>query len=243
MSKKITAPTKNLSAKDLPLPIMRGLAGLIPFAGSAVSESISLAFSSPAQKREALWQKCVTDTINELIEKVDHTSLETLATNESFLTAVISTSKSAMLTQRKEKIEVLKDVLFVSGMGVELHELLLITFLDLVDRYAPEHILLLRKMTNPTCVNNATIACTRSATIHGIQHEDENGTRDGFQIEKVVPYFLPNIPSDLAQEIFGDLARDGLCHNSQGFAHVLTADQSVTDRGRAFLKFITKPSL
>lgn len=141
MSKKITAPTENLSAKDLPLPIMRGLAGLIPFAGSAVSETISLAFSSPAQKREALWQECVTDTINELIEKVDHTSLETLATNESFLTAVISTSKSAMLTQRKEKIKVLKDVLFVSGMGVELHELLLITFLDLVDRYAPEHIL------------------------------------------------------------------------------------------------------
>lgn len=98
-------------------------------------------------------------------------------------------------------------------------------------------------MANPSCVKNATIACTRSATIHANHHEDETGTRVGIQIEKVVPYFLPNIPSDLAQEIFGDLARDGLCRHSQGFAHALTADQSVTDRGRAFLKFITKPSL
>ncbi len=234
MSKKITAPTKNLSAKDLPLPIMRGLAGLIPFAGSTVSESISLAFSSPAQEREALWQECVTDTINELIEKVEHTSLETLASNESFLTAVISTSRSAMLTQRKEKIEVLKDVLFVSGMGVELHELLLITFLDLVDRYAPEHILLLRKITDRSCVKNAMIQYNQS--------NSDTGSKNDIQIEKIVPYFLPNTSSELAQEIFGDLARDGLCRHSQGFAHILSANESVTDRGRAFLKFITKPS-
>lgn len=240
MAPKLPDPPTGKSQGDIVLSVFKGAAGAIPFLGGALGETINVAIASPAEKRLNEWLMIVADAVNALIEKEGLTA-EDLSENEAFVTAVIATTQAALLTTRREKLQILRGVIYQTGRGTVLDEFVQATFLSIVDRYTPEHVVLLRRLADPSSLREGFERLRRESP-ERISTSTEEGAYT--KIEHLAPHLLEEISSEVAEELFSDLHRDRLCHGSEGFAHALHVemidrDAPVTVRGREFLKFVS----
>lgn len=243
----MTTPNRVAKLSDAPTGRTKGdvvhsaakaAAGAIPFAGSAISEIIDKTFMSPADARMTNWLKLVTATVNRLIDEVEGLTIENISDNAAFTTAVIATSRTAMITDREEKLSILQCVLHTIGSGYVLDEVLRNTFFMAIDRYTPEHVLLLKR-----CADNKALIdaynCYQSSEFADTKKDDSGN--EYAQVETIVPWILPETSADIAKEIFSDLHRDRFCRGSEGFACTFTPVHEIpiaTVRGEEFLRFI-----
>lgn len=237
--KKISPPQSETTKGDIVHIGLKSAFGLVPFAGGALAEAFELAVTSPAEKRVEKWISELSQVVNELVTRFEEVTPERLGKNEAFTTTVIATSRIAMLTESQEKLSMLKSAVLQTGSGVVLSEVVRNTFLEIIARYSPEHVIMLRKLNSQSALRQA-FEC-----ISGEKPEAIGTSSDGsyIQIEKLAPSLLQDLDEEISREIFSDLHRDRLCRGSEGFAfsYSLTMETKVvTKRGMEFLNFVSE---
>ena len=110
----------------------------IPFAGGPLAVLL-----------ENYWPDIQRDRIFAFLNKVDQNlyhkiSVEELATNNKFISAVQRLSLIAMGDHRAEKIELLKNAALNSAFDSELNEDIMFLFIESLDKYAATHINILK---------------------------------------------------------------------------------------------------
>jgi hypothetical protein len=143
----LAPPTADLSNGDVWQSLAKATVSALPVFGPAVAELYQLAISSPAQKRQAQWQISVSEVIKRLLKEVDGLKIENLANNAEFVTTVIAVSQIAMKTSQADKIKMLQAAIYSCGSGLKLKGYIQNTFFQIIDRYVPEHIALLKAFT------------------------------------------------------------------------------------------------
>lgn len=237
---KLPAAPAEITKGDIAHRAAKAAAGLVPFAGTAISEVLDHTVRAPAEKRMNNWLVLVEETVNRLIEEIEGLTPQGLSQNDAFTTAVISTTRSAMLTERQDKFEVLQSVIHTAGSGFVLDEVLRNTFFATIDRYTPEHVLLLYRCSNSEVLEEA-FSRYKSSKLAEIGVDE--GHKDA-QIELIVPWILTEVDADVATELFSDLHRDRFCRGSEGFAFTFGPNEKLavsTPRGSEFLRFIFGP--
>jgi hypothetical protein len=167
---------------------------------------------------------------------------ESLAKNEAFLTTVVATSQIAMRTTQIEKIKMLQAAIYQSGSGLKLQAFIQNTFLQIIDRYVPEHVVLLRELTYEKSLNTAFGKLRQQCP--DLVKINTTGPESGeyCMIEDLAKFIVEDLPADTASELFADLHRDKLCRGSEGLQLSYYVDAPldfVTSRGKAFLEYIT----
>ena len=136
----------------------------------------------------------------------------------------------------------LQSVIYRTGSGVVLEEFVRNTFLWIVDKYTPEHVWLLGKLSDPQSILDAFKDLRTFESSQISISETEFGPEERANVETLAAYMLPNTDKNIVRELFTDLHRDSLCHGSEGFAYTVylqNPGRIVTDRGKAFLNFVS----
>jgi hypothetical protein len=241
--KELSLAHTKISTDDIALSVAKSFTGTLPLIGPALNELIDLAITSPLQKRQAEWQSALADTVNQLIKTVDGVTADSLSKNDEFLTAVVAASNIAMKTSRCEKIKILQAMIYQSGSGFHLEDFIQNTFLQIIDRYTPEHVSLLQRLADAVALQAAFHRLrAESPDKVGRATSTEPELGEHCKIEDLAGNIVLGIEQVTANELFADLHRDGLCHGSEGFAFSYYINRPpiiVTDRGKAFLRFVT----
>jgi hypothetical protein len=238
---KIARPTESLTNGDVWHAIVKATAGTLPVVGPVVSELFQLAITTPSQLRQSQWHAAVSEVLNNLIAKVEGISPESLSKNEEFLTAIMATSSIAMKTAQKEKIKMLQAILYHSGSGTTLEIFVRNTFMQIVDRYVPEHLDLLKLLTEKSSLESA-FNKFKAEFPEQVGKNDSGISGEHCTVERLPKYLVPETIQGWAHELFDDLHRDGLVQGSEGFAFTYspaTELNIVTARGRAFIEFVS----
>ncbi|MGU3496365.1 hypothetical protein ACLBXM_20175 [Xanthobacteraceae bacterium A53D] len=206
-------------------------ASFVPGAGYAVGALVDKFVGAPLQKRRDEWFELVGDGLRDLQDRLSGFDPSTLDENEEFISVVAHTTASAIKTHREEKREALLNATLNMAAGYKIDDLLLGSFLGIIDRYAGLHIQVLRLLANPSGVPEVVAAAQN--VYMGAQ----------MRVLRAAP-FLASVPEDQLQLVLRDLSNDGLAET--GGISVMASAQSMlntssTGKGEAFLKFISSP--
>ncbi len=189
----------------------------------------------PLQRRTQKWMEDVADALRH-IEKEQGVVLETLQSDERFITIVLQASTAAIRSHQKEKLVALKNVILNSALGPVADEDLELIFVRFVEELTPSHLYLLKFFVD----NEAEFISLKS-------------------YPQIYQLFIPKDTNAISQDEFkmliGDLATRGLIWISQDIedfegvyqASKLILEETrddlprliVTDIAKNFLKFIS----
>jgi hypothetical protein len=96
---------------DVALGATRAALAAIPVVGGSVTELMSFVITPSVARRRDQWLKDLADGLDQLEAKVEGFQIADLQGNESFVSAVIEASKTAIGTHKKEKHEALRNAL------------------------------------------------------------------------------------------------------------------------------------
>lgn len=202
--------------------IARAGLSAIPFVGGPAVELFSSVIVPPLTKRRDEWIQSIAEGLKTLEQKVDGFTIETLAGNEAFVTAVMHASQVAIKNHQKEKIEALHNAVLnvASGKAPEEDEQMM--FLNFIDTLTPWHVRVLGFYHDPTTYLKA----------RGVKAEM------GDRLSGVVPQIFPELKGryGLCGQIERDLLSYGLIQNEGQWY-----TRRTTDMGESFLKFISRP--
>lgn len=235
MIKKVEPLSQEQTGADVAMAATKAIAGAVPILGPLFNEALELGFGDLLHRRQKNWQDRVTKAVNDLIAK--EISIASLAKDEYFLTVVASLTRTAHLTLRNEKMELLGSVVYTAGTGKHVDDLLRSTFLQLVDRYTPEHVALLKELDNPSSLKNALLRLKAQEAATGKKDDKP----DNAQIEHIVPHLIAGADKEVAMEIFRDLGADLLVNRSEGWTYDWGSkkfEPVTTARGQEFLCFL-----
>jgi hypothetical protein len=214
------------SIGDAALEMSKALASFLPL-GPNLIESI---FTSPLSRRREKWFNEVCEMINELNRKIEEFDINSLISDEKFVTLVIEASHIAIRTHHEEKIKYLKNALQNVAIDSSKFESFDEIFINLIDILTPLHIQVLKHI------------CRISVSISWIGKEFP--PRDKGIAEEI----QKNISCDridILMIVISDLLSKGLIMNEsrtlpmgQIFYHVY-----ITEIGKDFFNFIQKPTL
>jgi hypothetical protein len=211
--------------RDFGYRVAKSAVGVIPFIGGPLQEILEMAVGLPSAKRQAEWFRSVAEVLQDVCNRVDGLTPENLGQNEEFQSVVASATEIAMRNHRQEKLEALRNIVKHTAEGLKIDEVLRNSFLSLVDRFSPLHIVVLRLHHNPSS-SPEIVAKAKSMMTGGFRH--------------LLVAALPNCSEEVLNQIEADLAAERLIHPSGGMATMqgLMTSHSTT-RGTAFLQFIS----
>lgn len=217
---------------DVVEALTKGAVSAVPFAGGFLAELLQIVIVPPLEKRKADWMNGVAQGLKELEQKVAGFDIENLKENERFISTVISTSQTAIKNHQKEKLEALRNAVLNVAVGSGLMEDQEAVFLDLVDRYTPWHLRILRLFQSPLSL----------AAEKGIQPDSfYMGSRT-----QLLETYYPELKgqNQFYAAMVADLVSDGMLavRDLGGMVTAQGMFQKVTtERGDRFLSFITSP--
>lgn len=118
---------------------LKGLSSLVPGGG----ELFGL-LTSPLARRRDMWLEDLERRLRDLEGRIEGFRFENLTENEEFVSATAQASQSALKTHQVEKLEALKNAVLNVAAGGEPDVNRQAVFLDLIDRFTPLHLALLR---------------------------------------------------------------------------------------------------
>jgi hypothetical protein len=136
-------PAPARSAFDYGLAIAQVGAIAFPFVGAGV-KLFDLVTAPLRGKRMSDWCEELRLHLNELSQKVDRLTPETLAKNDAFVSAFAQATQAALKTHQAEKREALRNAVLNVAIGSAPSEDLQLIFLNLVDSFTPTHLGVLR---------------------------------------------------------------------------------------------------
>ena len=121
----------------------------MPLAGGAAAELFGLLNLSLAHRRDA-WLQDLAIRLGKLEGQISGFTLDTLAGNEPFVSAMLQATPAALRTHQKEKLEALRNAVLNTAVeqasdGSDYH----IVFLALIDQFSSAHLRVLKSFRHP----------------------------------------------------------------------------------------------
>jgi hypothetical protein len=212
--------------------VARGVVSAVPFIGGPAAELLGLVLQPAVGRRREEWFKQLGAAFEELSRRLDGFDPAQLATNEVFITAVITASNAALRTHEAEKLDALRNAVINSGLPMSPDEHAQLTFIRLVDELTTLHLRLLAYLRDPE----------GWFVGHGIPKPNiVMGSRSAV-LEVAMPDLVRDRP--LYQQAVRELAGRGLVQDAldgmvseHGLYTPLT-----TEFGNRFLAYVTAPS-
>ncbi|EPM7999742.1 TPA: hypothetical protein ACGG8A_003573 [Vibrio cholerae] len=157
---------QNKDLKDHAHSGVKAALNLIPFAGGALASVFETVFSAPIDKRKEEWLILLASTVEEICEKVEELTPETLSENETFISAYLQASNLALRTHQAEKIAALNSAVKNTVLLEDLDETLKMIFIRFIDDMTPLHFRVLHFLSNPNEYINKLMT-DESATVTG----------------------------------------------------------------------------
>lgn len=214
--------TPEKSKGDIAHSITKAGLSAIPVVGGPAVELFQNVVQPPLEKRRAEWMAQVGEKLLEL--EANGLDLETLQSNEQFISAAMYASQLALRTHKQEKLDALRNAVanIATEQGPE--EAMQHLFLNLVDALTVLHIQILQLFQNPTPPPNMSMGGLSSVLEHNMP--DMRGRRD------------------LYDQLWKDLYLKGLV-NTDGMNTTMSGSglgqKRTTVLGDEFLKFISEP--
>ena len=118
--------------------MVRGLLGVVPYAGGLAAEIFGVLVVSPYQRKLQRWIETVADQLRTLEDRhvIDFASL---ATNDVFVSTLLQATQAAVRTHREEKISLLRSAVLASASDSPVSADQQSTFVRYVDELTPPH--------------------------------------------------------------------------------------------------------
>jgi len=207
-----------------------GLAA-IPYAGGSLSVLYRL-LGTGLEKRRETWERELVDALNDVIRRVEGLGLADLADNEQFLDAVAAASAAALATADQDKLAALRNAVLNTAIPSDLGPATQAIFMTHVRDFTPFHLRVLKLLDAQ------------------YQWLEERGYAKQWPgpdtpIARAVAIGLPELEGEgeLARQLGNDLDAAGLAQVGKYWGKPFggTTPALVTERGKAFLRFITDP--
>ena len=220
------------TAVDVAQGTTRAALAAIPFVGGSITEVLSLVLAPAVARRRDAWFKELADGLEEAERKIDGFSIENLTQDETFVSAVIEATRSAISTHKDEKRDALRNGLLSIALHRSTDEDQQQTFLRYIEELTVWHLRILVLFQDPP------------------KHLAAKGLRPNYYAggaSQVLEDVYPELKTkrELYDQIAADLSTRGLV-NAPGFLHgMMTAQGMVAKRttplADAFLAFIANP--
>lgn len=140
-------PEKSIS--DNSYAIAKGIISAIPVAGGSLSVLFESIFTTPLDKRKKEWFQSLADAIEELTNKVDEITPESLSENEIFISVSMQATQIALRNHQQEKLVALKNAVKNSASSISIDENQILMFTRIIDDMTPLHLKILEFLNNP----------------------------------------------------------------------------------------------
>ena len=221
-------PFPEKDERDFGYLVTRTTAGAMPFIGSGLQEVLDAAIGRPSEKRRVAWFKTIGEALQEVCKQVAGLTPEALGENEKFQDVVAKATDIALRNHHAEKLEALRNIVINTASGISIDDVLKNTFLDLVDRFSPQHIVVLRLNNNPA--SSPEMVAKAKVMMAG-------------PFRELLRAAMPGCPENILDQVESDLVAAQLTgSNSKGMQ---TGGNSLlqsrtTERGNAFIQFISR---
>lgn len=212
---------------------IKALFSSLPGVGGAASAFFDLVIAPPVSIRRDTWFQDLADDIRVLKDQVAGFDPEKLPENQVFISTVMQTTQMALRTHQQEKLDALRNITLHSATQINIDETVQAIFLNLIDRFAPLHLQLLRLLNDPSGWANE----------RGITYPE---WYFGGSISALFECALPELKGHRAHyDLVGkDLFVAGLIDTEQ-FNTTMTSSGLLTSRttmfGKQFLQHIVNP--
>lgn len=214
---KLSVPQK--TGGDAAHAVVKAGLSAIPVVGGPAAELFQNIVQPPLEKRRVRWMEQVGEKLEELEQK--GLNLESLQSNEQFVTAVMHASQVALRTHQAAKLDALRNAILNIAKGQAPDETVQHLFLGFVDSLTDQHLRILKIFQAPTPPPNMSIG----------------------GLGRVLEHNIPELRGrqDLYTQLWRDLYSRGLL-NTDGLNVTMSgsglAAKRTTSLGDAFLKFI-----
>lgn len=137
--------------------VARAIIGAIPVLSGTVLEVFNALIEPPLEKRKREWMLEVTKIVNELQSKFN-LDIESLATNDQFISILLNASQIAVRNHQSFKIKSLRTALINSAKNTRLSDDQQFIFLKLLDEFTVPHIKILEATVSGFCWSPKTAA-------------------------------------------------------------------------------------
>lgn len=121
----------------------RGVLSTIPVVGGAAVELFSAIVTPPIEKRRREWMRSVGASLAQLQEKTGTVDISRLSQDEGFITLLLATTRIAIQTHAREKLDALQNMVLNAACGIAPNDELTEALLLLVDQLTVLHFRLL----------------------------------------------------------------------------------------------------
>jgi hypothetical protein len=219
-----------VSASDVVHAVVKGAVSAVPVVGGVLSETLSLVFSPPLEKRREKWIETLAGAIEEIKHRLDDFSPDKLSQNEAFVTTAMHASQIASRTHQEEKLRALRNAIVNAALPDAPDETKQQIFLEHVDSLTPWHLRILAFFESPESWFQRHNIPRPNITAGGQSHILEAG--------------IPELRGqrEFYDQIIKDLEARGLMPG--GGIHTMVSERGlwqarVTTWGREFLRFIS----
>lgn len=228
-NRKLPQPT----AGDDVHMLVRAALSAVPLTGGPAAELFAAAIVPPLARRRDEWFEGLAVAVKELERKVEGFKVESLSSNEAFISVVMQATALAVKTRQKEKLEALRNAVLNTALPSELDEDTRLMYLNLIDTLTPLHLRMLLLLKNPESWENVSGIATQPGAIGNVFH----------LIEAAFPEMRGRL--DLCKKAIRDLESDWLIGNSQirPIAGGALDVPETTSIGKGFLAFIESPRI
>lgn len=147
MNKKGRFEPPEATALDLAHTATRVALGYVPGVGTLLSEGFAAFIAPPLERRKSEWMTLIGEAVSRL--ESEGVNLESLQSNEQFISTLMQASHAAMRSHQAEKLEALRNAVVNSAFPDAPEDSMQQMFLNLVDRLTPWHLRILRMLQNP----------------------------------------------------------------------------------------------
>lgn len=207
-----------------------GIISAIPVAGGSLSVLFETVFSTPLDERKKIWFQSLADAIDELTNKVENITPESLSKNKIFISVSMQATQIALRNHQKEKLTALKNAIVNSVIETSTDENKLLMFTRIIDDLTPLHIKVLIFLNNPQIIEQEL----QSRTSKNIQMHYPNNI-------SIWDEYYSELRSsrDLILQIVKEL-------DAKGFIHPITllgSGKCTTAFGKEFINFISEANI
>jgi hypothetical protein len=130
--------------------VARAMIGMVPVLNGPALEIFNSLIEPPIERRKREWMLQVTAVVNQIQANLD-LDIESLASNEQFISVLLNASQIALRNHQKEKIIALKVALLNTARNTDLTEDQQLIFLSLLDGFTMSHIKILESSVGGFC--------------------------------------------------------------------------------------------
>ncbi len=211
---------------------VKAVLATIPFFGNPIAEFFSQVITPPLEQRRNTWIIEIFNRLKIIEERTEGFKIESLAHNEVFISTLFYATQAAMRTHQLEKLTALRNAVMNSAINLSIEENLQLIFLNLIDRYTPWHLIILKFLDDPKQ--------------YGIENKITYPNYSMGGTSAVLEDAMPELKGkrQFYDMIVNDLYSIGLI-NSDSFLHSTMTENGMfasrtTEMGKQFLEYISE---